>query len=532
MIRSERMKKTAVALFFALLLLVGLCTVRDYTGSYDEIAEQMIVRSNLKEYAQYLQRVGIRLDYWLECSSKPISESIERDHGAAGFYLYGLLFPLIEHQETVRYTLWGVMIWLWFMLGVWSLYAIARRFGMNRILSCAASLLLYLCPVFFAQGHINNKDIVLLCLTLATLWQGMRFLEDMSVSSALCFSFMGALAMNTKIAGAMAWGVMGFCALVKTALEKKWDRKQLTALLTAVISFPLIYMLLTPAMWASPIAFIRYLLTNAAAFSRFEGQVIFRDALFTIPKNQLPVYYLPYMIMVTLPVYVLLLCAAGQIAALWQGLKSPAAFLKTTQGCTLAAATMCWMAPVAGFVLIRPTVYHSWRHFYFVFGGMAVLAVYGVKVFWQMTRRCVWLKRIAAAVLAVCFAASAIGIAVNHPRQSVYYNVLASGHEMEAEFWNTSGAYALRRLAECEERDQALPMEVGCWFYDIGNARFKLEDELKAQIVTTTVADAPYLYYPEKNMQTGEITAPEGYRVLFEVEGYGRKIGTMYERKP
>ena len=532
MIRSERMKKTAVALFFAFLLLVGLCTVRDYTGSYDEIAEQMIVRSNLKEYALHLEKLGVRLNYWLECSSKPISESIERDHGAAGFYLYGLLFPLIQHHETVRYTLWSVMIWLWFMLGVWSLYAIARRFGMNRVLSCASSLLLYLSPVFFAQGHINNKDMVLMCLMLATIWQGMRLMDDMTVPNALCYSFVGALAMNTKIVGVLAWGVMGACALVKTALERKWNGRHLKALAAAVISFALFYLLLTPAMWPSPIAFIRYLLTNAASFSRYKGRVIFRDALFEIPENPLPVYYLPYMIAVTLPVYVLALCAAGQIAAIRQGLKKPRAFLKTTEGCTLTAATLCWAAPVAGFMLLRPTVYHSWRHFYFVFAGMGVLAVYGVRAIWQMAQKRVWIRRIAAGVLAVCFASSAAGMMLNHPRQSAYYNVLAAGKEMEAEFWNTSGTYALKRLAECEDRNSALPMEVGCWFFDIGNARFKLDDELKARITTTTAEDAPYLYYPQKTMQLETVAQPEGYRVLFEVEGYGRKIGTMYEREP
>ncbi len=48
---NERAAKAAVALFFVLLALLGLWTVDDYSGSYDETAEQAILSSNMKEYA-------------------------------------------------------------------------------------------------------------------------------------------------------------------------------------------------------------------------------------------------------------------------------------------------------------------------------------------------------------------------------------------------------------------------------------------------------------------------------------------------
>ena len=89
-------------------------------------------------------------------------EKMEKDHGISGYYLYGLVFPQIEHNETLRYTLWSVVTWLWFMSGVWSLYAIARHMGLSSVLSCTSALLLYLSPRFFADGHLNNKDVVLL----------------------------------------------------------------------------------------------------------------------------------------------------------------------------------------------------------------------------------------------------------------------------------------------------------------------------------------------------------------------------------
>jgi hypothetical protein len=108
--------------------------------------------------------------------------------------------------------------------------------------------------------------------------------------------------------------------------------------------------------------------------------------------------------------------------------------------------------------------------------------------------------------------------------------VLAGSHTMETDYWNSSGEAALKKLIRSEERNRDLPLEVGCWFFDIQNARFKLSEAEKAVLTTTTDADAPYLYYIENYVQNYNVPDPEGYHVLFEVESYGRLVGTMYER--
>ena len=108
--------------------------------------------------------------------------------------------------------------------------------------------------------------------------------------------------------------------------------------------------------------------------------------------------------------------------------------------------------------------------------------------------------------------------------------MLASKGAMETDYWNTSATYALKKLASFEERNEELPMEVGCYFFDIQNAKFKLNGQLRAQIATTVEKDAPYLYYIENYVQVYDVPDPIGYRSLFEVESYGRLIGTMYER--
>ncbi len=527
---SQQTKRMMVACFFALLTLIGIWTIGDYCGSYDEIAEQLILASNMKEYALQLEKLGVRWDTWLMRDDVPISQSIEKDHGISGYYLYGLLFPLVEQNEGLRYSLWSLFTWLWFMTGVWSLYAIARKMGCSRAMACVAALLLYLCPRFFADGHLNNKDVVLMCLILASLWLGMRYVEKPVLSRGLLFSLVGAMAMNTKIVGAIGWGLVFAGAALRMALNGTFRRRTLGTWLASGAAFAAFYLLLTPAAWSDPIGFFSYLLKNAAAFSRWNGTLFFRGAAFIAGKNPLPRYYLPYMMLTTLPVYLFVLYAVGQLAAAKELICHPGAFLKSERGILLSAATLCFILPAVGFVVITPLVYNGWRHFYFCFAGMAVVSAYGLQVIWQNVRTIRWMRCAGILTAAACLMTTAVGMVINHPHQASYYNVLASPQTMETDYWNTSGTEALRRLIACEERDESLPLEVGCYFMDIQNARFKLSDEEKAVLTTTTRKDSPYLYYIENYVQVYNVPVPEGYHELFTIESYGRLIGTMYER--
>lgn len=528
---SVQMKKTATALFFAILMLIGVLTINDYTGSYDESAEQAILASNMKEYALALEKAGIRSEYWLKNGGTPISQSIEKDHGISGYYLYGLLYPHVVQNIPLRYSLWSLFTWLWFMVGVFSLYGIARQIGMNRLMACAASMMLYLAPRFFAEGHLNNKDVVLLCLMLAVLWQGGRWLQKNTIGRGVLFSLAGAFATNTKIVGALAWGLILLAQLVQLTVKRKWTAKSACLIAGTAVAFAAFYALLTPAMWNDPAGFVQYLLNNAASFSRWGGRIFFRNAYFDIPhKNQLPVYYLPYLMLTTLPLYTFPLCLAGQLKVVKDFLCKPLAFLSNPMQLLLLAATGCWVASVGAFVILRPVVYNGWRHFYFAYAGVAVLAAYGIQVIWNAGSKRKHFQKAFAALLCLCFAAGAAGMVVNHPRQSSYYNAAAHRGTMETDYWNTSGSYALEKLAACETRNQDLPMEVGCYFFDIQNARYKLSEELRSKITTTVEKDSPYLYYIENYVQVYEVPFPEGYHVLFEVESYGRKIGTMYEK--
>ena len=161
-----------IPLFFGLVLVLGLVTVPQYGRPWDERLEMDILRMNLWEYARAVGAEESAFAFWQEQGNGttsellPISESIERDHGAAAFYpLAGVVMDttITEHS---RMLLWHLWCWALFTLGALALYGCCRELELSRGISLAAVCFLLLSPRFFAEGHYKNKDTVLMALTL------------------------------------------------------------------------------------------------------------------------------------------------------------------------------------------------------------------------------------------------------------------------------------------------------------------------------------------------------------------------------
>lgn len=538
----DRISRALVALFFIALLAVGLNMGKDYGLPCDETTEQVILEENMLEYAIRLWgEDSDAAQYYLGRGITPASQSIERDHGQSPYYPVAGLLTLRDAEPDRMTTLWHAYTWLWFMVGVGALYGFCRQTGLSRPVSCMGMLLLYLCPRFFAEGHYNSKDMVLLTLVLCTLWLGARLLQKPGFLRGLCFSLAGAIAFNVRVVGLLPWALMGLFAIVLLTARRAWSPRMVWVALTTVVSFAGFYALLTPAMLSDPLYHLRYLLQNASGFTRWPGVVLFRGMRFEHAVNPLPRYYLLWMMAITLPMYVLPLAAVGQLYALVRVWKQKLSFLRDPVSLSLTATSLCWFLPLFFAVLTRPLVYNGWRHFYFAYAGVAVLAAHGTGAIIRLLRKRTGeygMHRVFAAGLCLYFAWTASDISKNHPYQYAYYNRLAhrsalSG-QMELDYWVVSSQNALETLLTCE-RDETLALTVGArddmnW---IGVERsygvLSLEDQAKLEIAYDP--DANYLVYNTTYAAIYDVSPPRGYRKLFTLTSYDVPICTVYEKR-
>ena len=447
----------------------------------------------------------------------PISESIEQDHGIAMFYPLSGVIMSEKLTEGQRSVLWHMGCWAVFTLGAFGLYGACRQLGLSRATALLGPVFLLLTPRFFAHGHFNNKDIVLMALACCLLWQGIRLLKEPTVLKALVFSAFGALAANTKVAGAALWGLCSLLVLIAQIAGRRMNTRTWISAGTALVSFVFFYVLITPACWADPAAFVRYLINNALAFQRWQNQILFRGTVFSLRVQQLPWYYLPYMIFVTTPLWLLLLAALGNVTAVVRLRRSSA-----DEALSLLMALSMWMLPLGFAVISRTSVYNGWRHFYFVYGPLLALAVWGVSRLMN--------KRILAAGLACCMVLSAAGIAMEHPRQYAYYQPLVQlrgTNFNELDYWNISARDALEQLAaETEGEITIAPADL--WAEDaLKKAAAVLPEETAARI--HMMEDAQYvLSNPTYACFSGFLG--EGMRECVRLDSYGQPIMRIYER--
>lgn len=531
---SERKQKVLIAVLFLVLTLAGLWMGTGYGVPWDETSEQRILAQNFHEYAyQILGPDSSFIRSALAKGATLISENIERDHGMAPYYPLVPIFFLDDAHLVMQ--IWHAYTWLLFMLGVVALYFLARELGAGRGVAFAASLLLYLAPRFFAEGHYNNKDVVLLAFVLCAFAFAARLMRERGYLPAILFSVAGAFAANVKIIGVLAWGLAGLAVLWKWLGERKLGGRDVRIMLSAIFAFLVCYFLITPAMWHNPVAFFRYLIDNMSHFSRWDGAVLFEGKLYRPGQGlPLPWYYLPKMMLLTLPVPFLLLALAGQVYAVIRIVKE-----KQSRP-LLVALSVFWLLPLAYAMCSQPVIYNSWRHFYFVYAGLSAMGGLGLVWLWQLAGKKRALKIVSAVAIAAVFITQAVIVLAGHPYQYTYYNVLAGRVEgnYELDYWALSTYDALDELVNSAARNQNLPLvfakpETPPFPYPVTNNLDALpRAERDALAYTEDVADAPYLIYNSTYATIAELQTPEGYHKLISVRGYGRELVSVYEIDP
>ena len=509
----------AVALFFAAFLLIGLFTAADYGPTWDEQDDMDILRMNLWEYSRFFgldesayENRAANANGLTISALTPISESIEQDHGIAAFYPMAGVVMGEGLTEGQRSQYWHMWCWVIFTLGALALYGVCCELGLSRGYALLGPVMLLLSPQFFAHGHFNNKDIALMSLALCVLWQGLRLMKKPAFSTALLFSFCGALAANTKVAGAALWGLCALFVLIQQIIQKNLNlRVWMIALVTAV-SFFVFYALLTPALWASPMAFIRYLVGNALSFSRWQNSLLFRGTVFELWRESLPRYYLPYMVLATTPLWVLLLMAVGIVCVLCR------------RSLPLVLTALMAILPLAFAVLTRTHVYNGWRHFYFVYGPMLALAAVGFHQLLQLR-----FHRLMGGLLAVCMLFTGVGIILQHPHQQAYYQPLVQlrGTDFnELDYWNVSARGALEKLAQETQGDIAIrPADL--WTEDaLQKAILTLDDDTAARF--TVAEDATYVLVNPTYANFSHFDA-SGMECAVRLTAYGQPIMEIYK---
>jgi hypothetical protein len=512
---------------FAVVALVILTTFQDYGISWDEQLQNT--------YGQKL------LAYYVSGFADTSAFSY------SNLFLYGGFFDLLAaivnlvspfDEYATRHLIGGLI----FLGGLWGGWRLARLLAGERA-ALLALIALVTTPLLYGHGFINPKDSPLAWLLIWTTYFCCRILggarPSWGVLAGFAVSF--GLAVGTRVIGVVYLNYLiavGAAAAVARvyAGERLQDlfirlKPNMPRFAAALLGALAVMALVWPWSVHAPFNVFHAL----QAFSRFAfyPQVLWNGEL--IRADAMPWSYLPGLLAMQLPEYVLFGLGAAMIAggaALW---RSPIKLFATPRAQQYLFVALSMIAPLAGYMLLKPTVYNGLRHFLFIVPPAVILGAIGLeKALVFASRHYQLAGPLLSVPLVMLFALQIATMTGLHPYQYIAYNALIGGtrgaeNRFELDYWGTSLAESARGLARyLQEHPEAKPASgEPLRVFACGDRTSAIHFLPPGTVLTEVLAEADY--YLGMTGVPCRHDHDQSPRTIFEVVRFGVTVGYVLD---
>jgi len=436
-----------VGAFFGLLALLGVALHRDYGVGWDEQLDRLNGIINAKYVAlKLVPELARRQATFAQIPD--MSENQDVDHGV--FYQ----LPLVVLEKVARvedsrdvYFFRHLVIWLTCVAGTYALYRVGTRYLGSGLWGLAVAAALVLSPRMFAESFYNYKDLVFLgffTVGIGTLQRWLRrptwpraALHAVAVGAAIDVRTMGVLlvALTIGFAGLEAWA--------RPALR----RRLAAGLLLMVPLLVAVVIAGWPYLWEQPWA---HFTAAFSSFSRYRADMLTLYLGQEIPVQTLPWHYVPIWMLVTTPLPYVALFLVG-VAVVVAAARRPLAWLRTAAGRFDLLVLAWFFGPLLAIIVLKSVVYDGWRHLYFVYPALLLLAGRGAQAAWRGWQRATapaarLAGYAAAGLLTFGVSHTALRMVLDHPYQNVYFSFLpglTAERLFERDYWGLSGREGL-----------------------------------------------------------------------------------------
>ena len=419
------MKKPIVALILVSLV-VGLFTFKDYGESWDEPDIYRYGDYALNAYRYFLhpqdlQEFDTNLDFY----------------GPAYFMVTAVVargfMTLIPSWTIVE--AWHLVYFLTFIASVYVLYLLARRW-VSEWAAFGAALLFLTQPLLWGHAFINPKDTPFMAFFMASIYLGLRMLDEPPRQRVIWLLLSGILlgmTISFRVLGPLA----GLIVLANAFFKEK--QKGFTLAIPYLLIAGITAYLTWPFLWTSPIANYLESLGLMSQFP-FDAMVLFNGALY--PPDQVPRFYFLVLFALQLTEPLLILFLSGAILLLLS-------FRQRDKLEPILLFVGWFLLPVFAVILLRSNLYDNARQLYFLFPPMFLAAGFAMDRLFKYVKHPVSLSLFFLLVCAPAF----FSIARLHPFEYVYYNSLIGGvdgaaRRFETDYWGTSFKEAMEYLNE------------------------------------------------------------------------------------
>lgn len=431
-----------MAFVIFLIAIIGLSVVENYGISWDE--------------PLYIKHV--LWNYELIRDGKPLPSNPDniKYYGLVLDTIAEILYQLkVGLGTNIEVTL-DRLIFKHYLTFLFSLIAYISVAGIVWILgglrfAWLGSICLALIPRFWGHSFFNPKDLPFASLFILSTWAGTYIVDQYVQASKLVRLGINRITLSTLLFGGLiglltsartgGFVFLGFIPIAILIVRVGQDKITKVFIQNILICCGLTFVpwaitttLFHPASWPNSAS---WFLENIQYNSKhgWGGTVLF-DGEF-ISGNQLPWFYLPRWIMITLPEVTQTLFLLGLIISMLKYRK----FSVLQQGSFVLISLQIFALPLYA-ILRQSIIYDGMRQFLFVLPGIAVIATYGFIWLYQLFNTN-WAKFLMVGILGSLFIKVSFDMAALHPYEYVYFNRLSGGLKVangqyETDYWGLS----------------------------------------------------------------------------------------------
>jgi len=439
------MQKYIPKLFFLLFFIAGLFVVQDYGCSWDEDQQMKHGKVSAKEICKQLNLDCPKLE---RDKNLPALQDYEQKYYGTFFQLVaiGIDTVLVRERFGEKILTRHYLGFLLFFIGVICFYRLLfTRF--EGLLSLLGVIIYATLPRIFAHSFFNPKDTIFLSFFVISLYALSRFLNSRDHKNVLFMAFSSALMLNARILGL----VLFLAVIASLILYKKTIKRNLKWTLLYIGETFLCLVVIWPLLWENTFT---NLLDTFTLFSKYpwEGELLYWGNY--ISSSEIPWHYIPSWILITTPLFFLMLMLLGIALMVFQILKNYKLWFEsytvTLDGIVLGVT----LGPLIAIIIFDSVVYGGWRHLFFIHAGLVYALIFCVKFLQSKYPK---LKRPLLLSLGIAIIWNVVQLVRLHPQQHLYFNPLIteSLQEFEQDYWGVSTKLGMEKLMEIIPQDKS-----------------------------------------------------------------------------
>jgi hypothetical protein len=164
-----------------------------------------------------------------------------------------------------------------------------------------------------------------------------------------------------------------------------------------------------------------------------------------VPADSLPWHYIPGWILVTTPLTYTLAALGGFLLTLRFLLQPWRTYLRAPEHRQSLLLLLWLLVPPLLVIGLNSILYNAWRHLFFIYPALLIMAARGLQYLYRLTRRATpartWVAALLLATVGLEGAYTVVRMVKLHPHQYVYFSILppnSAERLFELDYWGLS----------------------------------------------------------------------------------------------